>query len=393
MNYFKKILKREMDLRNEDYYKNLINCHLSHQISEKNNEELLRWINQSENNKKQFIELSRTFKLTSLATPRGKFNKAKYVEWNKLSDKLSSDDKKNPVIITPLQKVIRIAAVFFLLVALGTTFAWIITSNKLQNLISQETVHQIYVPLGGRSEVILPDGSKVRLNAGSNLSYSANFGYDNRNVLLEGEGHFEVETNPQIPFVVEASGLKIKAYGTIFNIKAYPEEEEITTTLVEGIVKIEGENIDLTMSPFQKVTYTKHKQVLPDQEGQIKDEEEPIIAEKVKKGKVVRAPVTLANNVDIREITSWKDGVFIFNSEKLSNLSVILARKYDVSIKIESEELNNHKFTGTFHQETLEQILGIINMSAPINYKIEKGVVSIRLDKERSVIFKELSPD
>jgi transmembrane sensor len=108
-----------------------------------------------------------------------------------------------------------------------------------------ETVQPDKCSLGGRSEVILPDGSKVKLNAGSNISYSNNFGYAERNILLEGEGYFEVETNPQIPFVVEASGLKIKAFGTIFNVKAYPEEEEITTTLVEGMVKLREKTLIL----------------------------------------------------------------------------------------------------------------------------------------------------
>jgi transmembrane sensor len=373
----------------EEQIKDLINCYLSNQASEKEGEEILAWINQSDENKKLFIELRRTWMLTSLASPRGKFNKAKYSEWHKLSDKLLDGNRnKSNRSTSPFQIVIRIAAVFLLLVSVSSVFAWRMTSLKLQNLISTETVHQ--VPLGGKSDIILPDGSKVRLNAGSSLSYSGNFGFTNRKVVLEGEGYFEVETN-SLPFIVEASGLNIQAIGTIFNIKAYPEEREITTTLVEGIIKIKGERIDLTLTPNQKVTYVKSQpvDVLPEIEKPKNDAGNFIQEKKIE---IIEPPrVKLANNVSIREVTAWKDDIFIFNAEKLSTLAVFLERKYNVSVTIESDELRDHKFTGTFHRETLEQILDIINLSAPINYQIENGVVSIQLDKKRSAIFKELS--
>jgi transmembrane sensor len=380
-----------MDLKNEEYYKELIHGYLSNQASEEELKELQLWIDHSDDNSKQLIEFSRAWMLSSQFPPRGKFNKAKNDEWKNLSDKLSAKGEKIPrIIISPLQKALRIAVVFLLLVSVGTTIAWRISSQKLQSLISMETVQQIYAPMGGRSEVILPDGSKVKLNAGSNISYSNNFGYAERNILLEGEGYFEVETNPEIPFIVEVSGLKIKAYGTIFNVKAYPEEEEITTTLVEGMVKIEGENIDFTMTPSQKVTYVKgqYRHVLPEEEKTRPESKKSIPEKKVE---IEPPKLLLANNINTREITAWKDGIFIFTAEKLSSLAVILERKYDVSIEIESEELRNHRFSGTFHQETLEQILGIINLSAPIKYEIERGVVTIQLDQRRRHIFRELS--
>jgi transmembrane sensor len=381
-----------MDLKNEENFKSLINSYLSKQASKEDYNRLKTWIEHSKDNKKHFIELSRTWLLTSQVSSRGKFNKAKYDEWKKLSEILTAKAINTSVIpISPLQKVIRIAAVLLLLVSVGATIAWRITSQRLHNLISMETVHRINVPLGGKSEVILPDGSMVKLNAGSNLTYSGHFGLHERIVMLEGEGYFEVETNPELPFVVEASNLKIKAFGTKFNVKAYPEEEEITTTLIEGVVKIEGVNIDLTLEPSQKVTYIKarYRQVIPE-EGKIEAEEEAgAVGKKVE---VIEPPrLLLAKNINTREITSWKDGFYIFSNEKLISLAVILERKYDVSIKIESEELMNHRFTGTFHHETLEQILSIINMSAPISYKIDNGVVTIQLDKRRRHIFEELS--
>ena len=251
-------------------------------------------------------------------------------------------------------------------------------------------MHQVNVPKGSESEVILPDGTKVILNAGSIIKYYGDFGLTSRNVTLEGEGYFDVETDHEKPFIVEAFGLKIKALGTIFNVKAYPEENSITTTLVEGTVRIEGDGVDLIMAPKQKITYIRgvNKEQLP-QEEKTEVALKPSIQKKAAL-KTEPPQIKLASNVNTLELTAWKDGRLIFNSEKLSSLAILLERKFNVDIKIESAELLNYKFTGTFHQETLEQILNIINLSAPINYQIEKGVVNIRLDPKRRAIFKEV---
>ena len=335
----------------------------------------------------------------SQGTARGKFNKAKYAEWNKLSGKILASPKTGtPVKLNKLYKAISIAAVFLLLLATGTIISLINTSSELRDIRRSETYQQIIVPMGGRSEVVLPDGSKVKLNAGSILSYNTNFGISEKIVRLEGEGYFEVEATPHVPFIVEAKDLKIEAHGTKFNVKAYPEDEEIITTLVEGVVRVMGENINLTMEPNQKVTYLMSRSgaITPVNEEIESDEVKPDAStrEKItieKSAKAQPARIQLANNVDTRKITGWKDGVFIFTSEKLSNLAVLLERRYDISIEIESEELKNFRFTGTFENETLEQVLAIIEFSAPIKYQVSKGVVNIRVDKERSHTFRELS--
>ena len=380
-----------MDLSGGEYINILIHNYLSNQASEKELKELLMWINQSDDNRKKFIEYRRIWMLTSQAQPRGKFNKAKYEELKNLAQKMGGDEKSIKIIsITPLQKFIRIAAVLLLLISIGATIAWRVTSNRLNTFTTREIAHQINVPKGGKSEVILPDGTQVILNAGSSLNYSANYGFSDRNVILKGEGYFNVKTNPAMPFIVDAYGLKIKAFGTTFNVKAYPEEKIITTTLVEGIVRIEGEGVNLTMNPKQKVTYVKAEQRQEISKG-IKTEDPVKKDIQIKPAENIEEQQTsLTSNVNTFELTAWKDNRLFFNAEKLQNLAVLLERKFDVAIQIESEELLNYKFTGTFHQETLEQILDIINLSAPIKYSIYKGIVRINLDVKRKAVFKEM---
>ncbi len=384
-----------MELKDKEYYKGIINKCLGNDVSDKDIHELRRWINSSEKNRQEFFELKKIWLITSQASPRGRFNRAKYEEWNKLYSKISPEmPSSNSRTFSVLRYTSGIAAVILLFIAIGVTLAWLNTAGKLREITSAEKTYEIIVPHGGKSEIIMPDGSRVNLNAGSVFSYSGNFGFTDRKVFLEGEGYFEVESDCDMPFVVTASDIQIHALGTVFNVKAYPDEEEVITTLVEGVVKIRGDNIDLTMSPDQRVTYIRGRQPSHHKEDYMKQEEveEEKISPRIQTEEAFKAPILkLANNINTLEITAWKEGVFIFNSERLKDLAVRLERRFDVTIEIESEELKNHVFTGTFHQETLEQILNVINISAPIKYQIEQGTVIIQSDSNREALFRELS--
>ena len=140
----------------------------------------------------------------------------------------------------------------------------------------------------------------------------------------------------------------------------------------------------------QKITYIKAegKQMIPLKE---KSEKDIKTVDQGKKHTLARSPkVRVASDVDTYELTAWKDGHLVFNAEKLSTLAVLVERKFNVLIKIESEELLDYRFTGTFYKETLEQILDIINLSAPIKYEIREGIVKISLDPKRKSVFKEV---
>ena len=108
---------------------------------------------------------------------------------------------------------------------------------------------------GSKSQITLPDGSKAWINAGSKLSYRGDFNQSDRIVNLEGEGYFNVTSNKAKPFIVQTAHLKVKAFGTVFNVKAYPEEKTVETTLVEGIVEIEAG--DMTKSEETLYLYSQ----------------------------------------------------------------------------------------------------------------------------------------
>jgi ferric-dicitrate binding protein FerR (iron transport regulator) len=270
----------------------------------------------------------------------------------------------------------------------ASTFRWLLGTNPNQNLSNIE--YEVNAPKGGKSELLLSDGTKVWLNAGSRLRYHADYGINGRIVYLDGEGYFRVVKNPKKPFIVQTSGLKIKAFGTSFNVKAYPEEKFITTTLVEGIVKIEGRGVNLSLAPKEVVIVDKNasKYSTP------KNDEKVSIAKKVnthtkpeEQEIAINDNVKVASNVNTNIYTSWKDNLWIIESEPLKNIAVILERKFNVIVDIKSSELNQYTFTGTFNNETLEQILDIIKLTAPLNYQINKGVVTITEEQKRKATY------
>ncbi|MDX9881045.1 MAG: DUF4974 domain-containing protein [Prolixibacteraceae bacterium] len=218
--------------------------------------------------------------------------------------------------------------------------------------VNENTFSEIVAPYGSKTEMVLPDGSKVWLNAGSKIKYQANFNGSHRDVSLSGEAFFEVKKNGEIPFVVNALGLEVVVKGTRFNVKAYESENTITTTLVEGKVLLESNRYrfsgDNVLLPSQKAVFSKSKREM------------------------------LVSAVDdVYSEIAWKDNQLILKGEKIEDLAVKLERKYDVQIRFGSEEIKNYKFSGTLKDETIQQVLEVIKFSAPVDYKMSGKEVTL----------------
>lgn len=288
-----------------------------------------------------------------------------------------------------LKLIFRIAALIIVSLGVGSIITYFSLSGKSENSGYGNLTHMVIAPKGSNSVSILPDGTKVWLNAGTTLKYTNKFGTISREVELVGEAYFKVATNPEKPFTVITSELKIMALGTAFNVKAYPDEKEITTTLEEGKVSIQGQGIHVTLKPRQNLTYERQK-FLP---GELK--------EKAKKDVGVENPELIAKNpavnmlsdVNTQLYTSWKDGKWIIESATLSEAAVLLERKFNITVQIESESILTYKFSGTFTNETLEQILNVFRYTAPIEYKIDKGIVTIKPDIKRKANYQDIIKD
>lgn len=284
-----------------------------------------------------------------------------------------------------VRPVLRVAAVFLLAFAIGGTLSFFLFNRQEQPLTVN--YNEIIAPLGARSEVILPDGSKVWLNAGSKIRYQDAFNKNNRDIFLEGEAYFAVAKNKQLPFNVKTADLNVVALGTEFNVKAYSDEDVVETTLIEGKVSIwRNESLlkktdIVSLEPNQKAVYVKENRQLTVEDMKAIRESKPEVI------KLKKTTVYVTAEVNPAPVISWKDNKLVFRSEELSDLLVKLERKYNVTFVYESANIKQFRFTGTLEDETLTQVLDFIKLSAPIDYELEGKTVKVFENREMTKKF------
>ena len=286
-------------------------------------------------------------------------------------------------------RIIKVAAVILITLTIGALGNHFWTNNHNQ-VLSERNIN-IETTLGSRALTTLPDGSKVWLNAGSRLDYTMEFGKQTRIVRLTGEAFFDVKTDSTKPFIVKAGKLAIKAYGTAFNVKAYPEENAITTTLVRGKVAIAGKDKEdkdfiVKMKPNDKIAFFN---------GTIQNLD-ALNKTHVSNNRVQRSAPVIMNDINaIKEAeiktelyTSWKDDRWVIEKRDIKSLSNDFERRYNIKIQIESEDIMKYHFTGTLQNETIEQVLVILRHTIPLKYKIDKGLITISEDERLMKEFK-----
>jgi ferric-dicitrate binding protein FerR (iron transport regulator) len=214
----------------------------------------------------------------------------------------------------------------------------------------------VEAPPGARTSVTLPDSSKVWLNANSRISFNASYGADNRNIVMEGEAFFDVVKN-DIPFFIETPMYNISVLGTAFNVKAYPDDSESSTTLVRGSLKVTRGAEEVTLKPNEKVVVLKRA---------------------VNAGAKTLA---LETNVDAGLATAWKEGWLSVQSESLLELAKKIERLYDVKISFQDKELESYRYSGRIRQFSLEQVLKALSLTSPVEFTIQEKRVVLRENK------------
>jgi len=241
--------------------------------------------------------------------------------------------------------VVRIAAV--LLIGLVITNFYFFRKAKIgDTAVAEQTVS---VPYGARSNFTLPDGSKVWLNSGSTLIYSNNI-RNKRLVSLEGEAYFEV-VKGGTPFIVITPLGDVQVSGTAFNVKAFKSKNEFITTLVEGAVSV-TENLrynTFVLKPGQQ-------------------------------SRLVNGRLEI-KNVELDLYTSWREGKIIFRKEYLPEVVKLLEYWYNVKIELDDDpRLSKIHYTGTIEMESFSEILGLLEITAPITHTYD--------DKKRIIVIK-----
>lgn len=298
-------------------------------ISKADEKKLFEFIQKEEQNYQQFKDWERAWMLSEkedLRTAR---------EWESLQCRIRTHEAVNPMISKSGSDLWRWAvaiAAMFVLIAGGT---WVVLNtttfmNKAQYIVFE-------APYGEKSKMTFPDGTVVWLNAGSSLKYSNKYNTDDRVVELEGEGYFEVAKKKKIPFVVHTRGYDVVVKGTKFNVTAYPEDSNITTTLMEGAVELLKEKQHIAMKPGESVTLN-----------------------------VVSGKFTLTKvNPDVSK--AWSENRIEYDNISLRELAAKLSRQYDVKIHLLTEEVGDKRFSISLrNQETIGEVMSALKEIIPI---------------------------
>ncbi len=231
-----------------------------------------------------------------------------------------------------------------------------------KNPIAREE-NEVSTRRGSKSRVQLPDGTIVLLNGGSKLSYTREFGKELREVTLTGEGFFDVKEMKDKPFIIHTSSINIKVLGTVFNVKAYPEDKKTETSLIRGSIEVTMKNRPndkLILSPNEKLVV--ENELISKKETEQRDSKYSPPAIAISKLKYSSGDSTVAE-------TQWVDNKLVFNDESFAEVVLKMERWYDVEIELNDPKLQQKRMTGNFEKETIDQALEALKLTIPFRHE------------------------
>jgi len=247
--------------------------------------------------------------------------------------------------------LIRAAAILFFPLLLSSLFVFYRMNSQIDQMTNSTAMQQVIASPGSRVHFTLPDQTEVWLNSGSILEFPlALNSREQRKVKLLGQGYFKVAHDAKHPFIVDIQGFKIQALGTAFDVSSYADDKQISSTLEEGsiaLINLQG-NAVTRLFPGQKVILEKNTNKF------------------------------VVKDVDTALSTSWKDGKLIFRNSSLSDVTRQLERWFNCKMHIQTLLLNSDlMYTATIQDETLGEVLRMIEISTSVKTKIEKREVYI----------------
>lgn len=212
----------------------------------------------------------------------------------------------------------------------------------------------ITTPRGGQYKVVLPDGSKVWLNAASSLRFPTAFPGTSREVDLTGEAYFEIAADAKKPFHARVGGVSVEVLGTVFNVNGYSDEQLIKTTLLKGRVCIRAAQDTAVLKP---------------------GEQAEVPGAPAARGKAA-GHITLHNHINTEEAVAWKNGLFYLSSADLASVLRQIGRWYDIDVEFEGRPLSGH-ITGIVPRSTsLVKMLRILKASG-VDFRMEKKKIIV----------------
>ena len=243
-----------------------------------------------------------------------------------------------------LNVAVRIAASLFIPLLVFTVWT---LNRKADDIVREYAMQEISTQPGMRSQVILPDGTRVWLNAESSLSYSIPFADDLREVSLSGEAFFEVTRDDRRPMHVDTRNATLRVLGTKFNVKAYADEPDEEFSLLDG-------SVSLLMAGSE----TQEARLLRPGDHAV----------------IGGGQLTVVNE-NLDKYASWRFGSLVFDETPMPELCRKLERWFGVEVTVTDAAINSYRFTTTFSNQSLSQVLELLELSSPIAIRYEPGTI------------------
>lgn len=321
--------------------KNKISSFLQGELSDSDKIEFHEWLNASSENKNDYFQEKDIWDACQSQSKKVDLKK----EWAFLSRRI--DALKDRGIISINNKLRFWSGVAALiLITFGLGWSSQIISNSLTK--KDQYSHQLEVPRGQRSKLLLADGSEVWLNSDSKMSFSVNENSQERIVNLEGEASFHVAHNKKQAFIVKVKGQDIRVLGTTFNVRSYSNEESVYTTLEEGSIELKAAGKTIIMKPKQQIEYNR-----------------------------------ISKNISVKKVhpelySAWRNGRYVFENEELTHIIKMAERWYDVDFIYPEGAFKDMHFSGVIKRnKSIEHVLTLINHTTPIRYEMKRDMIMV----------------
>lgn len=312
----------------------LLTRYLAAETDVQENSSVEAWVAASDENRKEFVSLKKAWDTLEKTNPAQEIDIESEWKHNQILIR-----QKNPAARSlPLYRLVQIAASVVILLGISLAAARYLSTGRVKSGLLETR------------EIMLADGSRVTLNAGSTLFYNHSFNSKDRIVRLQGEGYFEVEKNPEKPFIIQLGMAEIKVLGTSFNVKAYKGAENIEVTVTEGRVSL----YDTDEEQKQVIATVGEK------------------AEYIKQLKAVKKTVNSNQNY-----LAWKTKIANFQNDSLVNVISTLKNMYHKDFILSNEALSACTITARFENKDMESVLHILESTLDI---------TIEQDHDRFVI-------
>ncbi|MFY9154439.1 MAG: FecR domain-containing protein [Prolixibacteraceae bacterium] len=315
---------------------NLLSRILSGEASAEEKEDFYRKLGESKDEEELFYQIKNLWLRTSQPKTIADTN----TEFENLWRKINPTSSKKSISIG--KRILQYAAAIIILIGIGGLAGYFITENKSIEF-ADSGVQKYTATKGSVSTIEFADGTKVWLNSGSELTYREDHRTKQRLAELNGEAFFEVKHRKDFPLLIKVDQIVVRDLGTTFNIKAYPDDNTVETSLIEGkadILNSSGKAL-VELKPGESAVY--HAE---DKKIEIKP---------------------FASNV----LSAWRDGKFVIRDQRLEDIFTEIGRWYDVEFRFESQALRDYRYTGNIKKSTTA--LGVIQMlklTTNFKYKI-----------------------